>query len=204
MKILSYLKQILNFLQPAHLQHPQFQYRFERVKPTKSKQIIYVDLDGVCADYRKIYLSRLAHDPDNKYPQATYGFFMEMEEIKDAITAVKTLAEHYDVWFLSAPSHRNPMCLAEKNYWVRKHFGPEWPERLILANDKSLLRGDYLIDDNATGRNQENFEGVKILFDTFNPIPAHITQQYIKCKNWIEVMEFFMSQLAQNKKNTTI
>jgi len=156
---------------------------------------IYVDLDGVCANYRKLYLERKQQDPDNNFPQASYGFFMEMEEIPGAISAVKKLAENYDVWFLSAPSHRNPMCLAEKNYWVRQHFGPEWPERLILANDKSLLKGDFLIDDNATGRNQENFEGIKILFDTFNEIPSHITATYVKCKNWIEVLDYFQFDL---------
>lgn len=178
--------------------------KFNRIPVQQTKKRIYVDLDGVCADYRKLYKARIANDPEMKFPQAAYGFFTEMEEIADSVSAVKELSKHYDVWFLSAPSHRNPMCLAEKNYWVRLHFGPEWPERLILANDKSLLKGDFLIDDNATGRNQENFEGVKILFDVYNQIPPHIKATYVRCKNWIEVMEYFMADLQYqtNKKNS--
>jgi 5'-nucleotidase len=134
----------------------------EEVKVTK--KTIYIDLDGVCADYKKQWHKKKAEDPELAWPQATYGFFMEMEQIKDAVSAVKTLNEHYDVMFLSAPSSRNPMCLAEKNYWIRINFGPEWVDKLILCNEKQRCIGDYLIDDNATGRGQDTFEGELILF----------------------------------------
>lgn len=147
------------------------------------KKRIYCDLDGVCANLKKLADKKLQQNPLMIYPQAEYGFFMEMEEIEDAVKVVKILAEHYDVWFLSAPSYKNPLCLAEKNYWVRNHFGPEWPERLILSSDKSLLIGDYLIDDNITGRNQENFKGEFIHFG------------HGKYLTWKMVYDYFMFQL---------
>ena len=39
-------------------------------------------------------------------------------------------------------------------------------ERLIISPNKSLLKGDYLIDDNYTGRFQNEFEGEFIHFGT--------------------------------------
>lgn len=143
---------------------------------------IYIDLDGVCADLQKQADKKYKENPLMKYPQAEYGFFMEMEPIEDAVIAVKTLAEHYDVWFLSAPSWRNPLCLAEKNYWVRQHFGLEWAERLILCSDKSLLKGDYLIDDHQSGRGQDKFEGELIHFGAINTPNSQ----------WVEIFEYLV------------
>lgn len=196
MKTRQYLQA---FLRKIKHPEPSFVHEFKSVKQIQSKKIVYVDLDGVCADLKKLADKKLKQNPLMIYPQAEYGFFMEMEEIKDAVSAVKTLAEHYDVWFLSAPSYKNPLCLAEKNYWVRNHFGPEWPERLILSSNKALLKGHYLIDDNITGRNQENFEGKFVHFGS----PTFST--------WTKVMEFFMFEIEydlakdqNNKKNTLI
>ncbi len=138
---------------------------------------IYVDLDGVLADIEKQHAKRAKINPDMKYPQATYGFFMEMEQIPDGVNAVKALADHFDVWFLSAPSWKNPMCAAEKTYWVQNNFGIEWAERLIISSDKGCFYGDYLIDDNLKGRNQEGFKGKVIHF---------------KNTTWVDVFEYII------------
>lgn len=37
--------------------------------------------------------------------------------------------------------------MAEKYLWVEKHLGREATNRLILTKDKTLVRGDILIDD---------------------------------------------------------
>lgn len=131
-----------------------------------NKKILYIDMDGVLCDIEQKFINALKETPEIAYPQSQYGFFLELDPIKDCIDAVKSLGEHYDIWFLSAPSYRNPMCYAEKNYWIRKHFGIEWTEKLILSCNKSLLMGDYLIDDNYKGRGQEFFKGQLIHFGT--------------------------------------
>lgn len=146
---------------------------------TMKQKRIYVDMDGVLADIAKINAKKLAENPDMKYPQSQYGYFMEMEQIPDAINAVKSLADHFDIWFLSAPSWKNPLSLAEKNYWIRNNFGIEWAEKLILCSDKSLLIGDYLIDDNREGRGQDKFTGEFI---------------YFKDITWVEVYEYIIKK----------
>ena len=37
-------------------------------------------------------------------------------------------------------------------------------ERLVISPDKSLLKGDYLIDDILHGKGQDSFEGKLIHF----------------------------------------
>ena len=60
-------------------------------------------------------------------------------------------SDKFDMWFLTAPSIKNPMSYAEKRVWIETNSFP--PERLIICPDKSLLKGDYLIDDNKEGDN---------------------------------------------------
>jgi 5'(3')-deoxyribonucleotidase len=43
---------------------------------------------------------------------------------------------------------------------VEEHLGWKWCGRLIICPDKSLLKGDYLVDD----YNWEDFEGELIRF----------------------------------------
>jgi hypothetical protein len=73
------------------------------------------------------------------------------------------------------------MCYTEKAYWIRKHLGFETQEKLILCTDKSLLKGDYLIDDQI-GSGQENFEGELI---TFGSEPT---------TDWIEVLKYIFKK----------
>ena len=54
------------------------------------------------------------------------------------------------------------MSYTEKRVWVESNFGMEMVERLIISPNKSLLKGEYLIGDNISGKGQEGFEG-KIL-----------------------------------------
>lgn len=61
----------------------------------------------------------------------------------------------------------NPLCYTEKRIWVENHLGFEFTYKLILATNKGLLKGDYLIDDYVAGRGQENFEGELIHFGSY-------------------------------------
>jgi len=133
--------------------------RFDVVKP----KTIYIDMDGVLCDYKKTYLRYKAKSPEIVYPQSQYGFFLELEPLPGSIEAFLKLSVIHDVWILTAPSIYNPMSYSEKNYWVRKHLGSEYLKKLIMCPNKSLLKGDYLIDDNEWTNWQGDFEGELIL-----------------------------------------
>lgn len=133
--------------------------RFETIK----SKVIYIDMDGVLCDYGKNYRKYKTKFPEIVYPQSQYGFFLELEPLPGALDAIMRLSMLYDVWILTAPSIQNPMSYAEKNYWVRKYLGDEYTKKLIMCPNKSLLKGDYLIDDNEWTNWQGDFEGELLL-----------------------------------------
>lgn len=122
------------------------------------KPRLYIDMDGVLCNFFKAALEALRENPEQKYPQAQWGFFLKLEEIPGAIEAVNKLQEKYDVWILTRPSFHNVNCFTEKAQWIWDHLGFDMLQKTIMSGDKSLLKGDYLIDDTNTA-GQSDFEG---------------------------------------------
>lgn len=129
---------------------------------------VYIDMDGVLCDIKSGFEKAKNANPEIKFPQSIVGIFEGLEPMPGAIAAVNSLRANdlLDVWILSAPSVRNPHCYAEKRIWIENHFGYDFAKRLILATDKSLLKGDVLIDDYAEGKGQDRFGGTLIQFGT--------------------------------------
>ncbi len=140
---------------------------------------VYVDMDGVLCDFFKAALEALRKYPEQKYPQSQWGFFLKLKEIPDAIESFRKLEEKYDVWILTRPSFRNVNCFTEKAQWIWDHLGFDVVQRMILCGDKSLLKGDFLIDDTNTA-GQSDFEGEWIHFGSD------------KFPNWNSVVEYLM------------
>lgn len=130
---------------------------------TQPKKRIYVDMDGVLCDFKKgVGLARLKNR-DQPFPQSRWGFFLELPEIDGAVAAYRKLEEKYDVWILTRPSFKNLNCYSEKAKWIQDHLGDSVLEKTILIPNKSLVYGDYLIDDQG-GFGQEEFKGEWIHF----------------------------------------
>jgi len=123
--------------------------------------IIYIDLDDVLCDYSGAFNHAIALTPAISFPQSQYGFYANLAPIVGAIEFVTMLRQdvRFDPYILTAPSFHNPMSYTEKRVWVEKHFGIEFTPHLIICNNKGLLKGDILIDDQVNGRGQEHFEG---------------------------------------------
>lgn len=47
----------------------------------------------------------------------------------------------------TAPLSQYENCVLEKYRWVEKHLGRDFVSKIILTRDKTLIRGDILIDD---------------------------------------------------------
>jgi 5'(3')-deoxyribonucleotidase len=131
-------------------------------------------MDDVLADFTSAFKER--KNGSLPYPQSKYGFFLGLKPIPGGLDAIKTLRTKYDVWILTRPSVLNPLCYTEKRVWVENHLGMEMVERLIISPDKSLLKGDYLIDDHQ----HPGFEGELI---QFGKEPYH---------NWQDVLNYLM------------
>lgn len=126
-----------------------------------NKERVYIDMDGVLADFRKAYFSK--KNENIKYPQSISGFWLDLEPIEGAIEAYNKLKGDFDVWLLTAPSVKNPICYTEKRLWIEKHLGYDECNRLIISPNKSLLKGDYLIDDTKL-KGVLDFEGIHLHF----------------------------------------
>ena len=146
-----------------------------------ANRIIYVDMDDVLCDFMGSYKYCIKKNPEMKYPQSRIYFFRDLEPLNGAINAFKKLSDlpNTEVYILSAPSEYNPLSYTEKRIWVETHLGFDTVSKLILSSNKSLLKGDYLIDDYTEGKGQEKFEGKLINFGS---------EEFL---NWDSVLEFF-------------
>lgn len=129
-------------------------------------KIIFVDMDDVLCDYSAAYKRALKQSPEVLYPQSQFDFFRKLAPIEGAIDALRSLdsSAKVQVYILTAPSVKNPWSYTEKRIWVEEHLGSRFVEKLIISPNKSLLRGDILIDDHLCGAGQENFVGKLIHF----------------------------------------
>ncbi len=168
----------------------------------KKLQTILFDQDGVLADYTKALLRAVAREfpqlpmpriedvtswnTEDHFPPEYRkriealalrpGFFLNLEPLPGAIEALgHLLALGYDVRICTAPKKIFDNCVAEKFAWVKKHLGQEFVERIVLTRDKTLVRGDILVDDKPeiTGVCVPSWKHV--LYD--QPYNQHITQQ---------------------------
>jgi 5'(3')-deoxyribonucleotidase len=126
---------------------------------------VYVDMDDTICDYSGLWQIYKSKFPDVAYPQSKFGFFSRLKPIPGALEALKELEVHYDIYILTRPSIKNIHSYSEKAEWVEKYLGEDYLERLILCPDKSLVKGDFLVDD-WDHNGQADFEGKFLKFKT--------------------------------------
>lgn len=134
------------------------------------RKILYVDMDGVIADFENGLKNIVPdviwdHDHVDKACEQHPYVFKFLPEIPGGIAAVNMLKIEYEILFLSTPMWNVPESYTDKRKWLRNKFG-EWAnKRLVLTHRKDLAIGDYLIDDRLTN-GSESFTGEHIHFGT--------------------------------------
>jgi 5'-nucleotidase len=136
--------------------------------------IILVDMDGVVADFEEGHQRMCrAHGipPEHELKDRTVwdilgnitdptwqetikelwhapGFFAGLRAVPEAIETLHewTRAGH-NVQLCTAPLLNSETCAQEKLAWVRQHVGIEFVRRTIITADKTLVHGDFLLDD---------------------------------------------------------
>jgi len=94
------------------------------------------------------------------------GFVENLPEIPGGIDAVKEFSDlGHQVFICTSPLILYRNNVLEKYLWVEKHLGTEWTQRLILTRDKTLIKGDILIDDKPEITGSKTPEWEHIIFD---------------------------------------
>ncbi len=152
------------------------------------KKILYVDMDGVVADFDKaikklcpdVHTGDYESSADKVYELciANPDIFQQLDPIPNSIMAVLALFPHFDIYFLSTPMYQVPNSYRDKRIWLEKHFGNHAEKRLILTHRKDLNIGHYLVDDRLRN-GVENFTGEHIHFGTKDFPDWPIVVQYL-------------------------
>ena len=171
---------------------------------------ICVDMDEVMADalsehllrYNRHYGERITledlhgkrlwdvvsvdrHDVLDAYMRSN-DFFEVMAVMPESQRVMQRLQMNYEV-FIATAAMEVPTSFLQKYRWLAKHFPFIPASHIVYCGDKSILRADYLIDDNP--RQLRRFSGEGILYSS--PPNAGI-KGYKRVNDWLEVEKLFL------------
>jgi len=106
------------------------------------------------------------HKPMVDVVMSQPGLFRHLPVMPGAVDAVLGLMNAgHKVWICSTPVHDSDTCENEKKAWLREHFGSAIAKRLILTQDKTLIKGEVLIDDKPAIRGEDTPSWEHVLYD---------------------------------------
>ena len=188
-----------------------------------SRQTIAIDMDEVIADALSEHLLRYNRDfhPDPTSTPLTLAdlhgrwlwdsvppervrdlerymlsedFFRVLPVMPHAQRVLARLQTRYDI-FIASAAMEVPSSFTAKYQWLAEHFPFIPTSHIVFCGDKSILRADYLIDDNPrqlrlfqdNHPNQPHREG--ILYTS--PANVNLTG-YRRVNNWLDVETMFL------------
>jgi 5'-nucleotidase len=114
-------------------------------------------------------------------------FFENLDLMPDAQQVLKELSARFEI-FIATQAMSVPNSLGPKYRWLQRHFSFIPPQHYVFCGNKSILRADYLIDDQP--RNLERFEGQGLLYTA----PHNLTATgFVRVDNWMQVADYFAS-----------
>ena len=143
-------------------------YTREQLHGTKLSEI-------VPAEHRKIV---------HGYPHQK-GFFKDLPVIEDSKETIEALDNKYEIFVVSAAMEFKH-SLYDKFEWLDEHFPFIHWKRRVFCGDKTIAKGDVLIDDHEF--NLSSFIGRPIVFTA--PHNVHYTK-YERMDKWLDAKNFF-------------
>ena len=187
------------------------------------RKIIAVDMDEVIADALGEHLSRYNRDFPNDFPQPltladlrgrrlwqavpparhaaldayfrNEDFFRNLPVMPDAPRVLNLLQSRYDV-FIASAAMEVPTSFTAKYDWLAEHFPFIPTSHIVFCGDKSILRADYLIDDNVRQLQafQDSRNGEILREGILYTAPANINENhYRRVNNWLDVEKMFLN-----------
>jgi len=116
------------------------------------------------------------------------NFYLSFQPVPGSTQAIKEMLElGHEVFICTSPLSHYEHCVVEKFQWVEKHLGEEFTRKIILAKDKTVVRGDILIDDRPEVTGAVIPEWEHILYNsTYNK--GVTNKRRVDWENWREVL----------------
>ena len=114
-------------------------------------------------------------------------FFRDLEVMKDSQQVIEELTHSYEV-FITTAAMEYPTSFTAKYDWLKQHFPFLSDMNIVFCGNKSIIKADYLIDDNA--RHFKTFSGQGILYSA--PHNIHETG-HVRVNDWQEVHSYFLT-----------
>ena len=112
-------------------------------------------------------------------------FFEVLDLMPGSQQVLKSLCERFEV-FVATQAMVVPNSLGPKYRWLQRHFPFIPPTNYVFCGNKSILRADFLIDDQP--RNLQIFQGRGLLFSA----PHNLTVTgFTRVDDWRQVGEYF-------------
>ncbi len=113
-------------------------------------------------------------------------FFAVLQVMPDAQRVLRALQDDYDV-FIASAAMEVPSSFTAKYEWLARHFPFIPASNIVFCGDKSILKADFLIDDNP--RQLRRFTGQGVLFHSHHNIAC---TEFPRVRNWLEVEAMFL------------
>jgi 5'(3')-deoxyribonucleotidase len=113
-------------------------------------------------------------------------FFEVMAVMPESQRVIRRLQTEYEV-FIATAAMEIPTSFVQKYRWLEKHFPFIPASHIVYCGDKSILRADYLIDDNP--RQLLRFTGEGILYSS--PHNRGING-FRRVDDWLDVEAMFL------------
>ena len=113
-------------------------------------------------------------------------FFAVLEVMPEAQRVIGRLQGNYEV-FIATAAMEVPTSFTAKYEWLARHFPAISASHIVFCGDKSILRADYLIDDNP--RQLRRFGGEGILFSAPHNVAV---KGFRRVDDWMDVERMFL------------
>jgi 5'(3')-deoxyribonucleotidase len=125
------------------------------------------------------------HDVLREFPYRV-NFFRTMAPNDNSQEVLEKLNKKYELFIVSS-AMQFPQSLPEKLAWLNEHFTFLSWKQFVFCGSKTIVHGDYMIDD--LPHNLEKFNGEKFIFSA--PHNLHVNR-FQRLNNWKEIGERFL------------